>query len=75
VAILLLLAAAGIVHREVLRHRAKEPANGVAGSPPVVMTNDTDGARVKAELIRKNGIAPAVRHDEWARWGSGRQRI
>jgi serine/threonine protein kinase, bacterial len=35
--------------------------------PPVVMTNGTDGTRVNAELIRKNRIAPAVRHDEWAR--------
>jgi serine/threonine-protein kinase len=37
--------------------------------PPVVMTRGTDGTRVNAELIRKNRIAPAVRHDEWARAG------
>jgi serine/threonine protein kinase, bacterial len=35
--------------------------------PPVVMTRGTDGTRVNAEMIRKNRIAPAVRHDEWAR--------
>jgi serine/threonine-protein kinase len=34
---------------------------------PVVMTKGIDGTRVNAELIRKNRIAPAVRHDEWAR--------
>jgi len=39
--------------------------------PPVVMTKGTDGARVNAEMIRKNRIAPAVRHDEWARAGVG----
>jgi serine/threonine-protein kinase len=35
--------------------------------PPVVMTRGTDGPRVSAELIRKDRIAPAVHHDEWAR--------
>jgi hypothetical protein len=43
------------------------PASAVA--PPVVMTNGTDGTRVNADLIRKNRIAPALRHDEWARAG------
>ncbi len=37
--------------------------------PPVVMTKGTDGTRVNADMIRKNRIAPAVRHDEWARAG------
>jgi serine/threonine-protein kinase len=37
--------------------------------PPVVMTKGTDGTHVNAEMIRKNRIAPAVRHDEWARAG------
>ena len=37
--------------------------------PPVVMTKGSDGTRVNVEMIRKNRIAPAVRHDEWARAG------
>ena len=35
--------------------------------PPAIMTNGTDGTRVNAELIRKERIAPAVHHNEWAR--------
>jgi serine/threonine protein kinase, bacterial len=35
--------------------------------PPAIMTNGTDGTRVDAELIRKERIAPAVHHNEWAR--------
>ena len=39
--------------------------------PPVAMTNGTNGTPVNAELIRKDRIAPAVRHDEWARAAVG----
>lgn len=39
--------------------------------PPAVMTNGTDGPRVTAELIRKDRIAPAVHHNEWARAAVG----
>jgi serine/threonine-protein kinase len=35
--------------------------------PPAIMTNGADGTRVNAELIRKERIAPAVHHNEWAR--------
>ena len=35
--------------------------------PPAIMTNGTGGTRVNAELIRKERIAPAVHHNEWAR--------
>jgi serine/threonine protein kinase, bacterial len=35
--------------------------------PPAVMTNGANGPRVNAELIRKERIAPAVHHNEWAR--------
>jgi serine/threonine-protein kinase len=35
--------------------------------PPAIMTNSTGGPRVNAELIRKERIAPAVHHNEWAR--------
>jgi serine/threonine protein kinase, bacterial len=35
--------------------------------PPVIMTNGRGGTRVNAELIRKERIAPAVHHNEWAR--------
>jgi serine/threonine-protein kinase len=35
--------------------------------PPAIMTNGTDGTRVDAEIIRKERIAPAVHHNEWAR--------
>ena len=35
--------------------------------PPAVMTSGADGTRVNAELIRKERIAPAVHHNEWAR--------
>ena len=34
---------------------------------PAIMTNGTGGTRVNAELIRKERIAPAVHHNEWAR--------
>jgi serine/threonine protein kinase, bacterial len=34
--------------------------------PPAIMTNDTGGTRVEAELIRKERIAPAVHRKEWA---------
>jgi serine/threonine-protein kinase len=34
--------------------------------PPAIMTNGT-GPRVNAEVIRKERIAPAVHHNEWAR--------
>lgn len=39
--------------------------------PPAVMTNGTDGPRVNTELIRKDRIAPAVHHNEWARAAVG----
>jgi serine/threonine-protein kinase len=35
--------------------------------PPAIMTNGADGTRVNAELIRKERVAPAVHHNEWAR--------
>jgi serine/threonine-protein kinase len=35
--------------------------------PPAVMTSGADGPRVNADLIRKERIAPAVHHNEWAR--------
>jgi serine/threonine protein kinase, bacterial len=35
--------------------------------PPAIMTNGTGETRVNAELIRKEHIAPAVHHNEWAR--------
>jgi serine/threonine protein kinase, bacterial len=35
--------------------------------PPAIMTKGTGGTRVNAELIRKERIAPAVHHNEWAR--------
>jgi serine/threonine protein kinase, bacterial len=35
--------------------------------PPAIMTNSAGGPRVNAELIRKERIAPAVHHNEWAR--------
>ncbi len=34
---------------------------------PAIMAGGAGGARVNAELIRKERIAPAVHHDEWAR--------
>ena len=39
--------------------------------PPAALTNGSEGTRVDAELIRKERIAPAVRHDEWARAAVG----
>jgi serine/threonine protein kinase, bacterial len=39
--------------------------------PPAVMTNGADGPRVNTELIRKDRIAPAVHHNEWARAAVG----
>jgi serine/threonine protein kinase, bacterial len=39
--------------------------------PPSAMTKGTNGARVNAELIRKDRIAPAVRSDEWSRAAVG----
>jgi serine/threonine-protein kinase len=35
--------------------------------PPAIMTNGTGGIRVNAEVIRRERIAPAVHHNEWAR--------
>jgi serine/threonine protein kinase, bacterial len=35
--------------------------------PPEVMTRDANGPRVNVDLIRKERIAPAVHHNEWAR--------
>jgi serine/threonine protein kinase, bacterial len=34
---------------------------------PAIMAGGAGGSRVNAELIRKERIAPAVRHNEWAR--------
>ncbi len=34
---------------------------------PAIMSHGAGGAHVNAELIRKERIAPAVRHNEWAR--------
>ena len=35
--------------------------------PPAIMMKGTGSTRVNAELIRKERIAPAVHHNEWAR--------
>jgi hypothetical protein len=35
--------------------------------PPAIMMKGTGETRVNAELIRKERIAPAVHHNEWAR--------
>ena len=34
---------------------------------PAIMSHGASGAHVNAELIRKERIAPAVHHSEWAR--------
>jgi serine/threonine protein kinase, bacterial len=43
----------------------------LAFRPPAIMTKGANGTRVNAELIRKDRITPAVRHNEWARAAVG----